>query len=269
MSAADRMKALLFLALFSGASGALLAVLCCGTEYWLLAAESCSRTRGEGDRKSNTFQPEDGVTMFHQGLFWRCFFTAASSDFSILDFWIMGRPESKICQPAFLFPFPAPHPTWTGFPSEPYQPASAIVFRTFWSIFLVSGVTAVVIGGLLVLCGAPLNNRSLYSAGGALQICGAADKRPDLCGRFCPAAELPKRPRWKWRQETSTWKLDIEEESLQSSVDLLDSLLRIKMLLGRTAAERLGFALAAAERRGDGRASVAPSSSEHHVLHFE
>ncbi|XP_032412767.1 transmembrane protein 182-like [Xiphophorus hellerii] len=172
MSAADRMKVLLFLALFSGASGALFTLLCCGTEYWLLAAESCGRTREEDDRKRNTLKPEDGVTMFHQGLFWRCVFTAASSDFSILDFWITGRPESKTCQPAFLFPFPAPHPDWTGFPSEPYQPASAIVFRTFWSIFLVSGVTAVVIGGLLVLCAAPLTNRSLYSAGGALQICG-------------------------------------------------------------------------------------------------
>ncbi|XP_043965872.1 transmembrane protein 182-like isoform X3 [Gambusia affinis] len=118
--------------------------------------------------------PEDGVTMFHQGLFWRCFFTSASSDFSILDFWITGRSESKTCQPAFLFPFPAPHPALTGFPSEPYQPASAIVFRTFWSIFLVSGVTAVVIGGLLVLCAAPLTNRSLYSAGGALHVCGGA-----------------------------------------------------------------------------------------------
>ncbi|XP_043965871.1 transmembrane protein 182-like isoform X2 [Gambusia affinis] len=172
MSAADRMKVLLFLALFSGASGALFTLLCCGTEYWLLAAESCSRTREEDDRKRNTLKPEDGVTMFHQGLFWRCFFTSASSDFSILDFWITGRSESKTCQPAFLFPFPAPHPALTGFPSEPYQPASAIVFRTFWSIFLVSGVTAVVIGGLLVLCAAPLTNRSLYSAGGALHVCG-------------------------------------------------------------------------------------------------
>uniref|UniRef100_A0A3B3YMY8 Transmembrane protein 182 n=1 Tax=Poecilia mexicana TaxID=48701 RepID=A0A3B3YMY8_9TELE len=159
MSAADRMKVLLFLALFSGASGALFTLLCCGTEYWLLAAESCRSCWGLWSRSFCLCQPEDGVTMFHQGLFWRCFFTAASSDFSVLDFWITSRPESKTCQPAFLFPFPAPHPAWT-------------VFRTFWSIFLVSGVMAVVIGGLLVLCAAPLTNRSLYSAGGALQICG-------------------------------------------------------------------------------------------------
>uniref|UniRef100_A0A3B5QQ00 Transmembrane protein 182 n=1 Tax=Xiphophorus maculatus TaxID=8083 RepID=A0A3B5QQ00_XIPMA len=159
MSAADRMKVLLFLALFTGASGALFTLLCCGTEYWLLAyfTHSWWSTGACGGRRSS--KPRRTVTMFHQGLFWRCVFTAASSDFSILEFWITGRPESKTCQPAFLFPFPAPHPDWT-------------VFRTFWSIFLVSGVTAVVIGGLLVLCAAPLTNRSLYSAGGALQICG-------------------------------------------------------------------------------------------------
>ena len=41
MSPADRLKVLLFLALFFGAAGFLFVVLSCGTEYWLLAAESC------------------------------------------------------------------------------------------------------------------------------------------------------------------------------------------------------------------------------------
>uniref|UniRef100_A0A3B5R921 Transmembrane protein 182 n=1 Tax=Xiphophorus maculatus TaxID=8083 RepID=A0A3B5R921_XIPMA len=146
MSAADRMKVLLFLALFTGASGALFTLLCCGTEYWLLAADFC------------LCQPEDRVTMFHQGLFWRCVFTAASSDFSILEFWITCLPLPVSCTPPGLDRLPLR--------------AVPTLFRTFWSIFLVSGVTAVVIGGLLVLCAAPLTNRSLYSAGGALQICG-------------------------------------------------------------------------------------------------
>ncbi|MEQ2278552.1 hypothetical protein AMECASPLE_000108 [Ameca splendens] len=175
MSPTQRMKVLLFLALFSGATGVLFTLLSCGTECWLLAAESCSRTEEKGSEKNN-LQTEDSVRIFHEGLFWRCFFMAGTSDFSIWDLWITNRPLSKICQPAFLFPFPVNHPAWTkikGFPPEPYEHPSAIVFRTFWSIFLISGVTAVVTGGLLVLCAAPLTNHSLYSAGGALQICGA------------------------------------------------------------------------------------------------
>lgn len=44
MSPAERLKVLLFLALFFGAVGFLFTLLSCGTEYWLLAAESCSRS---------------------------------------------------------------------------------------------------------------------------------------------------------------------------------------------------------------------------------
>ncbi len=46
MSPAERLKVLLFLALFFGAVGFLFTLLSCGTEYWLLAAESCSRPEG-------------------------------------------------------------------------------------------------------------------------------------------------------------------------------------------------------------------------------
>ena len=51
MSPAERSKVLLFSALFFGALGFLFTLLSCGTEYWLLAAESCSRAgadRGGG-----------------------------------------------------------------------------------------------------------------------------------------------------------------------------------------------------------------------------
>ncbi|XP_047210615.1 transmembrane protein 182-like isoform X2 [Girardinichthys multiradiatus] len=122
MSPTERLKVLLFLALFSGATGVLFTLLSCGTEYWLLAAEE----KGSG---KNNLKTEDSVRIFHEGLFWRCFFMAGTSDFSIWDLWITNRPLSKICQPAFLFPFPVNHPAWTkikGFPSEPYEHPSAI-----------------------------------------------------------------------------------------------------------------------------------------------
>lgn len=43
MSPAEWLKLQLFLALFFGAVGFLSTLLCCGTDYWLLAVESCSQ----------------------------------------------------------------------------------------------------------------------------------------------------------------------------------------------------------------------------------
>ncbi|XP_072235476.1 transmembrane protein 182-like [Leuresthes tenuis] len=168
MSPADRLKVLLFLALFFGAAGFLFMLLSCGTEYWLLAAESC-------DGGSDSKQHVKDVKIFHEGLFWRCSYVAASDDYSIWDIWISNQPLSKVCHAAFLFPFPAHEPVWgkpDSVPSEPYEHPSAIVFRTFWSIFLTTGVMAVVIGGFFVICAAPLTNHKLYRVGGALHICG-------------------------------------------------------------------------------------------------
>lgn len=180
MSPAERLKVLLFLALFFGAAGFLLLLLSCGTEYWLLAAESCSRSvdkygeSGLREGNSNT-EVRDDVRVFHEGLFWRCSYKAVSHEHSVWDFWISNQPPSKECQAAFLFPFPVNVPKQVeprGFPTEPYEHQSAIVFRTFWSIFLVTGSAAVVIGGFCVICAGPLTNPRLYKVGGALQLCG-------------------------------------------------------------------------------------------------
>ena len=59
------------------------------------------------------------------------------------------------------------------------------VYRTFWSIFLTTGVVAVVIGGFLVICAAPLTNHKLYKVGGALHICGGKAIPPTLCILTC------------------------------------------------------------------------------------
>ncbi|XP_029303874.1 transmembrane protein 182-like [Cottoperca gobio] len=174
MSPAERLKVLLFLAFFFGAVGVLFSLLSCGTEYWLLAAESCSRTedggRGLREGQSGT-KAIDGVRIFHEGLFWRCSFMTPSNERSIWDFWISNQPPSKVCHAAFLFPFPVHEPVH-GFPAEPYEHHSAIVFRTFWSIFLVAGLAAVVIGGFVAICAGPLTNHRLHKVGGALLLCG-------------------------------------------------------------------------------------------------
>ncbi|XP_037617721.1 transmembrane protein 182-like [Sebastes umbrosus] len=171
MSPAERMKVLVFLALFFGALGSLFTLLCCGTEYWLLAAESCSRKQehhGGADLREG--KSTKAVRIFHEGLFWRCSFTAVSQQLSMWDLWISNQPSSKVCQAAFLFPFPVYEPH--GFLTEPYEHHSAIVFRTFWSIFLIAGVAAVAIGGFVVVCAAPLTSHRLYKVGGALLLSG-------------------------------------------------------------------------------------------------
>ncbi|XP_073318216.1 transmembrane protein 182-like [Pagrus major] len=182
MSPADRLKVLLFLALFFGAVGFLFTLLSCGTEYWLLAVESCSRPAdgragGGGFREKSSGEAVDGVRIFHEGLFWRCSFTSVSSEYSLLELWISNHPPPKLCLAAFLFPFPVNDPvqSWVeprGLPAEPYEHPSAIVYRTFWSIFLVAGLTAVVVGGFVVICASPLANHKLFKVGGALHLCG-------------------------------------------------------------------------------------------------
>lgn len=185
MSPAERLKVLLFLALFSGAVGVLFALLSCGTEYWLLAAETCSGPGGSagggegggpGEGKSAS-KPGDDVRIFHEGLFWRCSFTALSREYSTWDLWISNQPPAKLCKAAFLFPFPVNEPvrSWPephGLPTEPYEHHSAIVFRTFWSIFLVAGLAAIVVGGFVVICAGPPASPTLYKVGGGLQLCG-------------------------------------------------------------------------------------------------
>ncbi|CAJ1087545.1 transmembrane protein 182-like [Xyrichtys novacula] len=168
MTPAERLKVLVFLALFFGAVGFLLTLLSCGTEYWLLASETCSQREGETSSKA-----PDSVRIFHEGLFWRCSFTADSEEFSILDLWISNQPSSKICQAAFLFPFPVYEPSWAeprGSPSEAFEHSSAIVFRTFWSIFLVVGLMSAFIGAFVLVCAGPPANYKLYKVGGALQL---------------------------------------------------------------------------------------------------
>lgn len=57
MSRADRQRLRLFFALFFGTVGSLISVFSCGTEYWLLASQSCGRTKPVSGTKT-LFQPD-------------------------------------------------------------------------------------------------------------------------------------------------------------------------------------------------------------------
>uniref|UniRef100_A0A3B4UAE6 Transmembrane protein 182 n=1 Tax=Seriola dumerili TaxID=41447 RepID=A0A3B4UAE6_SERDU len=168
MSPAERMKLLLFLALFFGAVGFLFMLLSCGTEYWLLAAESCSRPEDRGGVSGLREGKNDAVNnvrIFHEGLFWRCSFMVTSHDFSTWDLWIQPYEHHSAIGWYYLFMF---------YMTVQYEVSfsSSSVFRTFWSIFLVAGVAAVVVGGFFAICAGPLTNHRLYKVGGVLQLCG-------------------------------------------------------------------------------------------------
>lgn len=57
MSRDDRQRLQLFFALFFGTVGSLISVFSCGTEYWLLASQSCGRTEPASGTKT-LFQPD-------------------------------------------------------------------------------------------------------------------------------------------------------------------------------------------------------------------
>ncbi|XP_051913122.1 transmembrane protein 182-like [Hippocampus zosterae] len=167
----ERLSVLLFFALFSVALGLLSTLFSCTTDYWLLGSAKLCHP-GSGSRETE----EADSMLFHEGLFWRCSFPATSPKYSLWDLWILKAPHIKVCQAAFLFPFPANNPFWVQSPdspaAEPYEHHSAIVFRTFWSIFLITGVATVTTGGLAVICTAALSKHKFYKVGGVLLICG-------------------------------------------------------------------------------------------------
>lgn len=164
--------ALFFAGLF-GALAAVFILLSFGTDYWLLASESCnpnpSGSPGPGgvtiERGDGAVQedPSD-VTLYHEGFFWRCSFGGNVVDENLLwKLWFSNQPHSKVCMPAYLFPFPLSHqsPNATDYDS-------AIIYRGFWSIFMLIGVVAVALGGFFIICAAPFASHRLYKAGGGL-----------------------------------------------------------------------------------------------------
>ncbi|XP_056287790.1 transmembrane protein 182 isoform X3 [Pseudoliparis swirei] len=187
--------ALFFAGLF-GALAAVFILLSFGTDYWLLASESCHPNPdgsvgpdgvtvevGVGlQSQRGDVVMEDGasdVTLYHEGFFWRCSFGGNVGDDNLLwKLWFTNQPHSKICMHAYLFPFPVSHQTHNATEYE-----TAIIYRGFWSIFMLIGVAAVVLGGFVIICAAPFASPRLYKAGGGLFLasgvgCGGCLRRP-------------------------------------------------------------------------------------------
>ncbi|XP_061925790.1 transmembrane protein 182 [Entelurus aequoreus] len=156
--------ALFFAGLF-GALAVVFVLLSFGTDYWLLASESCTHPTTDTTLERGDIVVQNvtsGVTLYHEGFFWKCSFGSNVEDEDLLwKLWFTNQPHSKVCMHSYLFPFPVSHHTHNATAYE-----SAIIYRGFWSIFMLVGVAAVILGGFIVICAAPFANHCLYKTGG-------------------------------------------------------------------------------------------------------
>ncbi|NXP45561.1 TM182 protein, partial [Heliornis fulica] len=91
-----------------GGTGVLLFLVAFGTDYWLLATETCGGF--EQVRR-------EILTFHHEGFFWRCWFFGEGHSETIWTFWYTSQAHPKFCMHGYLFPMPIalgpfPHPSY-------------------------------------------------------------------------------------------------------------------------------------------------------------
>ncbi|XP_059427368.1 transmembrane protein 182 isoform X2 [Carassius carassius] len=109
-----RLVVLQFLAGFFGALSSVFLLGSLGSDYWLMASESCGDaalfklwrvtkdiSQAQPDSSNHA---ENSLLFYHEGLFWRCSYHRGSSgqQGSILAFLITNQPCQKVCVPAYL-----------------------------------------------------------------------------------------------------------------------------------------------------------------------
>lgn len=122
-----------------------------------------------------------------------------------------NQPHLKLCMHAYLFPFPVSQRSQNATDydsaiseclylltpcllldfthhSDGYDitgwRCSCPVYRGVWSVFMLIGVAAVILGGFLIICAAPFASHRLYKAGGGLFLASG-----ELLKRFSPAVK--------------------------------------------------------------------------------
>ncbi|XP_051567233.1 transmembrane protein 182-like [Myxocyprinus asiaticus] len=155
-----------FFAVLFGALATLFILLSFKTNYWLLASEACKPlSDGPGTLKQNDVLVKN-ITFSHEGFMRRCTFNDEMKDNNLWKFWLEKEGmHVKVCTPAYLLPFPIPEETYN---TTSYT--SAIIYRGFWSVSVLMGVAAVVLGGFINICAAPFARHCLYKTGGALYL---------------------------------------------------------------------------------------------------
>ncbi|XP_063069750.1 transmembrane protein 182 [Engraulis encrasicolus] len=180
MGCTMKLSVALFFASLFGALATLFIVLSFGTDYWLVAFETCPDPDShhgllpvdyqEGDMMVNQ-DMSDPTVFYHEGFFWLCSFTGRlepSEGENLLKFWFTNQPHSKECKHAYLFPYPVSEATHNATTVD-----SAIIYRGFWSVFMLVGVLAAILAGFLIICAAPFASHCLYKAGGGLYFIAA------------------------------------------------------------------------------------------------
>ncbi|XP_014847691.1 PREDICTED: transmembrane protein 182 [Poecilia mexicana] len=163
--------ALCFAGVF-GALGAAFIFLSFGTDYWLLASETCDpENKDSKDSLTITLavdvaHDQSGkIISLHYGFFWICYSGIPPDEFlnytGAISSW--EKSSTKLCYPGYLSPFPEPGPT-----NSTTGDNTAIIYGGFWRIFMLISVAAVTLGGFLIICAAPFACHCLYKAGGGL-----------------------------------------------------------------------------------------------------
>ncbi|KAK7155058.1 hypothetical protein R3I93_009873 [Phoxinus phoxinus] len=166
-----RLVVLRFLAGFFGALSSVFVLGSLGSDYWLMAFESCDhaaffRVTEDISQTKPDIQAENTL-FYHEGLFWRCSYSGTDGEQdSMLAFWITNQPSQKVCMPAYLS-----HAPISGLPKIQISD-SVTVQRAFWCVIFVLGVLSVMIGGFVTICATAGTSHRLYEAGGALFITG-------------------------------------------------------------------------------------------------
>ncbi|XP_074059219.1 transmembrane protein 182-like isoform X2 [Macrotis lagotis] len=141
------------------------------------------------------------LTFYHEGFFWRCWFSGEGPHGDIWKYWFeresvdfgmlgnilvkslwslsgrwtgrekrsignyyndpVNQPRSKYCHPGYLFPMPI---AMEPLPNPSYDPTA--VYRGFWTVFIMLGITSSLVGVFLLVCGSPFVNARLYKYGG-------------------------------------------------------------------------------------------------------
>lgn len=205
--------ALFFAGLF-GALAALFILISFGTDYWLLTVETQCTPK---TNLSHTNKPMDSSVgqsgakvntsvFYHGGFFWSCMNERPAEESSYLDLWFLVRPFSKSCEPAYRCPFPVHFKTQNATTED-----NALIYRGFWSAFMLLGVTSVILGGFIIICAAPFSGHCLYKAGGGLfliagfsmllatvlfviwlELSGMVNSYVNYKSEFCPEFQLNK-----------------------------------------------------------------------------
>ncbi|KAF1540288.1 hypothetical protein FQV19_0007428, partial [Eudyptula minor] len=140
-----------------GGTGMLLFLIAFGTDYWLLATETCGAETPTEVRK-------EILTFHHEGFFWRCWFFGEGHLETIWTFWYSEydatAPHS---QHSLTYGLPK-----TVFPllSPDFTLFDRAVYRGFWTAFIMLAVAAGLVGGLLLVCGMPFVSPRSYKVGG-------------------------------------------------------------------------------------------------------